>query len=402
MTRNLLGIALAVSLGMLLMWNAACDSNDDDDSNSNDDADDDVDNHDDDTPSDDDTVDDDTADDDAEETVLLDQFQPLLIQKLAQDYETLNYPPASDLIGELSLHPGNADFDYLVQVDTAAPVMYRFTAQADIRGTVYQQLLYAFFYPERPLLATFQENPMWYLLHWYEVGAIDGKLVRITLDTDNQTPLFIEFMQSCGCGWKLFVNQTIDDAAQEEFEAAGQPYPGLAKPEAPHDVQYVFIMPADAADAQSYPVVMDDFGWTDSAHNILAAFTSYKQWLGSEFTVDRGVLYVPQDLDVETPDADPLEIQYFSRLLYDTLYSLAPVGGEAVEVGIFDELGYIWNAYSLFWKYMRNHTDRTEFPGTPRDPAAFEVVHETMNFWDQQTLFETFIYLPESLFGPER
>jgi hypothetical protein len=71
-------------------------------------------------------------------------------------------------------------------------------------------------------------------------------------------------------------------------------------------------------------------------------------------------------------------------------------------VGIFDEYGYIWNSYSPFWKLLRDTTDREEFPGTPRDPAAFEVVHETIDFWAQETLFDTFIYLPESIFGPVR
>jgi len=402
MTRNMLWLTFAFFF-LTLLGGWGCQSADDDDASSDDDdaA------TDDDSAADDDAGDDDAADDDAvdDDTVnedeLLARFQPLLIQKLAPDYGAVNYPPESDLIGELSLHPGNTDFDYLVEVDTAAPVMYHFTAQAEIRGTVYQQLLYEFFYPERPLLYTLEQNAVWYLAHWFDAGAIDGKVVRVTLDIDNATPLFIEVMQSCGCGWKFYVNKLVDDAARAEFEAAGEPYPGLAKPAAPHDVPYVFVMAADVASAQSYPVVLDDYGWTDSAHNFMAAFTSLEQALAADLDVDPALLYVPSDLEVDTTQVGALEPRDFERLPYDPLYTMMPAGSEE-EVGIFDEYGYIWNAYSPFWLAIRNGGTATEFPGTPRDPAAFEVVHETMDFWDRQTLFDTFIYLPESIFGPAR
>jgi hypothetical protein len=348
-------------------------------------------------PDDDSAVDDDESP--GEEPDLLEKFQPLLIQKLAPDYEDVAYPPESDRIGRLSLHPGDEHFDYTVRVNTAAPVMYHFTASAVIRGQTLPQLVFAFFYPERPLLATFADDPIWYLFHWFDAGAIDGKVVRITLDADGETPLLIEAARNCGCGWQLHVNQLVDDEARAEFEALGQEYPGLVKPDAPHDTRYVWIMPADEADVPLRPVVVDDYGWTESPHHVLATFTSLEQWSNSDLEIAPGVLYRPADIDVDVSDAGALDVQSFARLPYDPLYTLSPTGS-ADEVGIFDEYGYVWNAYSLFYRILRDLTDRTEFPGTPRDPADLEVVHETMDFWEQQALYETFIYLPESLFGP--
>jgi hypothetical protein len=381
-------LALLLGAGGLLSCDAAGD--DDDDADGDDAMDDDA--ADDDDA--DDSGDDDTGDSDE---ALLDAFQPLLVQKLADDYSTLAYPPESDLIGRLSLHPGDADFDYLVQVDTAAPVMYRFPASAAIRGREYRQLVYAFFYPERPIPHTRAEDPIGWLKRWYEAGKIDGKVVRVTLDADDATPLLIEVMQSCGCGWQLYVNRTVDDAARAEFEAAGQPYPGLVRADAPHDVQYVWVLPADVSGASLRPVVVDEDGWSISAHHILGAFTSFDQYRASGPAIAKGVLYLPDGLDVALGDPGPLEERRFAREPYDPLYRLT-IEGSDIEVGIFDEFGYIWNSYSPLYKALRG-TGMTEFPGTPRDVAAFEVVHETKPFWEQQALFEAFIYLPVSLFG---
>ena len=362
--------------------------------------------HHDDADGDDDAGGDDASDDSGDDDTggndeaLLDEFQPLLVQKLADDYSALAYPLESDLIGRLSLHPGDADFDYIVQVDTAAPVMYRFAASAQIRGREYRQLVYAFYYPERPIPHTRAEDPLGWLSRWYEAGKIDGKVVRVTLDSDQVTPLLIEVMQSCGCGWQLYVNKIVDDAARAEFEVAGQPYPGLVKTDAPNDVQYVWILPSDVPGAPLRPVVADEDGWSVSAHYILGGFTSFDQYLASGLAITKGVLYLPEGLDAAVSDPGPLEERRFARDPYDPLYHLAVEGSDA-EVGIFDGFGYIWNAYSPLYKALRG-SGMTEFPGTPRDPAAFEVVHETIPFWGQQALFERFIYLPVSLFGAAR
>ena len=107
----------------------------------------------------DDTGDDSAGDDTAgTEQTLLQKFQQALIQRLATDYSQIPYSPNSDSIGQLSLHDGDERFDHIVKVDVDEPVMYSFTGKATIRGRLYRQLLYAWYYPERPLDSTLADD----------------------------------------------------------------------------------------------------------------------------------------------------------------------------------------------------------------------------------------------------
>jgi len=351
---------------------------------------------------DDDTTDDDTADDD-EPTVdeLLQRFRPVVIQQLAEDYAFLPYPETSDRLGELSLHPGDGEFEYTVQVDTAVPVVYTASRVVTIRQQEHLQLLYFFFYPERPIPITMADGFLEYMSMYIWSGLIDGKVVRVTLDADRETPLLIEIARNCGCDWQLYVNQKVDNAVRGEFEAAGEEYPGLVKADAPNDVHYVHLMPADLPGAATTHIaVAAEAGWTDDyPHRHLAAFTSFEQYLSSDIQFAQGDLYLSQNEEDGVFDPGPLTAVSYVLQEYEPLYTL-PVVGTAEAVGIFDPFGFVWNSYSPLTNWMRKQCCFTKYPGTPRDPNELEVVHETMDFWDVTTLFDTFIYLPESLFGP--
>jgi hypothetical protein len=332
---------------------------------------------------------------DTTEARLLRTFQPILAQKLAADYSSLPYPITSDLIGTLSLEPDPEGFDYAVVVNTGAPVMYSQIHTAELRGRSYTQLLYAIFYPERPVSVRQEDNFFEWLDRFVWSGLIDGKVIRITLDAARQYPLFVEVARNCGCSWQLFVNKLVDDEARAEFEDAGLPYPGLVKPEAPHDVQYVWVMPQDLQASPVRVVVVAEEGWGDAPHNVLGAFTSYDQWLASGTEVDQGLLYQPADAMPEAPGTG-METRPVPRIDYAGLYELSPDGG-TTEVGLCDAFGYVWNAYSPLTELMRAF-GASKFPGTPRDPAELEVVHETLDFWNT-SLYEQFIHLPLSIFG---
>jgi len=324
-------------------------------------------------------------------------FQPLLVQQHAESYAELPYPETSDLIGRLSMLPDPEGFDYAVQADTGSPVMYAFETTMTLRGRDYPQLIYAFFYPERPMPLGPEDNFFEWTSRFLYSGLIDGKVIRITLDAEKRFPLFVEVVRNCGCSWQFYANKAVDDAARQEFEDQGTPYPGLGKPDAPHDVQYVWVLPEDLPSARDHVVVVAEEGWGASPHHTLAACTSYEQWLANGPAVGTGVLYVPDDAEGLSLPAGTLEVRPLSRLNYETLRTL-PAGGSDQPVGIFDGFGYVWNAYSPLTKLMRA-LGAKEFPGTPRDPMHLEVVHETMDFW-APSLYERFIYLPESIFGP--
>ena len=362
------------------------------------------DNGDDDDSGDDDNDDNDSADDDDQvdpnqyALELLKKFQPLVIQKLAPDYNALPYPIQSDRIGTVSVHEGDEDFAFTVQVDTTAPVVYHHARRVPIRDGEHYQLLYAFFYPDRPIPFAFKDDPFGYISRYIYSGLIDGKVIRITLDKNDEVPLLVEVTRNCGCDWKLYVNALVDDRARQEYEQAGVTYPGLIKPGAPSDVPYVFIMPSNLPDAPDRVVFVAEEGWTQYPHNPLGVFTSYEQWLESEVAVPRGTLYLPEDDNIPIADGAGLVQVGFDRMDYDLLYRL-PLHDTSQPIGLFDPLGYVWNGYTPLTLWMLKQCCFTRFPGTPRDKDDLEVVHETMDFWDVTALFEAFLNLPESLFG---
>jgi hypothetical protein len=327
---------------------------------------------------------------------LLEKFHPILVQRLAEDYEALPYPRTSDLIGQLSLHVDPDGYDYAVQVDTGSPAMYCKIRKVTIHGDQHYQLVYAFFYPERPIPFTSEDDPIGYFFRYIWSGLIDGKVIRITLDANDRFPLFVEVSQNCGCTWRLFANKMVDDAMRAEFEEDGQVYPGLVRPEAPHDVQYVWVMPEDLNEVETRIVVVAEDGWSVSSHDPMGVFTSYEQWYETGPRVEDGLLYLPRDLDVHIFDSDSLETVYFTRMDYEPLYSLKPEGLDW-NVGVFDQYRHIWNSYPPFSVLLRNMGLSAKFPGTPKDVNFLEVVHETIDYWDT-SLYDRFIHMPQSLF----
>ena len=393
---------LGLSLFLINCEEDDSESANEDDSSGNDDDSADDDSADDDANDDDDADnDDDDMTDDEYKQVLIKKFQPLLIQKLAENYESLTYPMSSDLLGEISLHIGYEDYPYEVQVDTGTPLMYSDARVVEIKGAEHYQLLYAFFYPERPIPYTIEDNFLGYINKYIWSGLIDGKVIRITLDQDEQFPLTVEVARNCGCDWKLYVNRIVDNEARAEFEKESGTYPGLVKPNAPSDVTYVFLMPPDLLDAPQRVVFVAEDGWTQYPHNPLGTFTSYEQWYDSDLTINKGILYLPDDQNVEIFDAASLQTESFTRVPYDPLYLMKP-SGEDQQVGIFDGFHHVWNSYSPLTKWMLDQCCFSKFPGTPKDKDHLEVVHETMDYWDVTLLFDTFIHLPKSLFGTDQ
>ncbi|MCC6159815.1 MAG: hypothetical protein IT350_17315 [Deltaproteobacteria bacterium] len=324
---------------------------------------------------------------------LLERFLPVIVQQLPPDDFELPYPPEYDLMGEVHLGPGDEEFLHIVSVDTNAPTVYATVRHTQIGEHVFSQLIYATFYPARAPHVTFAQNPIKYIPEYLDSGAIDGKVIRITLDATEQVPLFIEVARTCGCDWKLFVNRAVDDAARAEAEAADLAYTGLIDPKAPHDVPYVWIMPADFMVPDARPVVVADWGWDDYPHQVQGSFTSVEQWIGSDLDVESGVVYAPEGAAIGDEAALPVET--YAAMDYDTLYTMP--SGDEPGIGIFDGRGYIWNSYAR-WACWECWGPNALFAGTPRDLAELEVVHETLHYWDAETLIGRFITLPASIF----
>ncbi len=117
-----------------------------------------------------------------------------------------SYPASFDRFGEIFLTGSPKSVQ--VNVNTSRPMMYFYTSEAKIHGRRHEQLVYVWWYPERPEMTA--DDPA--------AGHIDGDTLRITLDLQ-QRPAIFEVLQSCGCGHLVFVSDELEKLARAEFDA---------------------------------------------------------------------------------------------------------------------------------------------------------------------------------------
>lgn len=120
------------------------------------------------------------------------------------------YPENDDRVGGVRLRRDGRSI--AVVVDPSAPKVYAYNGVAKIHGRRYPQLVYVWWFPERPAMAA--DDP--------SAGRIDGGMLRLTLDSQHR-PVIGEASLNCGCGHKLFVARELERAARKEF---GEPRPG--------------------------------------------------------------------------------------------------------------------------------------------------------------------------------
>ncbi len=132
---------------------------------------------------------------------LLARYAPAIVLETRDDR---GYPAEFDRFGAVRL-AGAAD-DIEVQVDTSRPTVYGYTSQAKINGTRRPQLVYVWWFPERPSMTK----------HDPAAGRIDGDTLRLTLDPQNRPAVF-EVVQGCGCGHLVYVAEDIERRARNEF-----------------------------------------------------------------------------------------------------------------------------------------------------------------------------------------
>lgn len=129
------------------------------------------------------------------------RFAPAIVQGFQPLGEGVHYEREDDAIGSPRLN----DDATTVVVDTTRPSVYARVEHATVDGRQMKQLVYAFWYPRRPVGSV-------------ETGAVDGGILRVTLD-DAGTPAIFEYSQPCGCFHGVFVSDAIADAASRQFGA---------------------------------------------------------------------------------------------------------------------------------------------------------------------------------------
>lgn len=149
--------------------------------------------------------------------------------------------------------PGTVVLDASDQpvVDTATPLAYVRVAQALLEGRPHVQLVYTFFFTERPPRGRF--DPL--------AGRLDGLVWRVTLDLDG-TPLVYDSIHPCGCYHLFFPTDRVTPRpAQDSLDEGLFAPQTLAVPNAEqaavlrlesgtHYVQRVSFGPRGGADAR--------------------------------------------------------------------------------------------------------------------------------------------------------
>ena len=139
------------------------------------------------------------ADPDVDVDPDLARFAPVVVQGFQPKGKRPRYNRADDAIGTPIVTADGRGVD----IDTAAPAVFARVEHAEANGTSLKQLVYAFWYPRRPIGSI-------------ETGDVDGGILRITLDAAGRPGVF-EYSQPCGCFHGVFVAEHVEAEARQQF-----------------------------------------------------------------------------------------------------------------------------------------------------------------------------------------
>jgi hypothetical protein len=125
---------------------------------------------------------------------------PVIVQGFQPSEESSpRYDRNDDALGSPCLTAEGAG----VRVETSEPRLYTRVEHTTVNGVQLKQLVYAFWYPRRPVGSV-------------ETGSVDGGVLRITLDAAGHPAVF-EYTQPCGCFHGVFVSEAVNTEAAQEF-----------------------------------------------------------------------------------------------------------------------------------------------------------------------------------------
>ncbi|MEQ8496777.1 MAG: hypothetical protein RLW42_21380, partial [Gammaproteobacteria bacterium] len=140
-----------------------------------------------------------------DDATLLARYAPVIA---IENADTVSYDPNADRFGEVYM--SGADLRQAQPlIDVEHPAVYTYVQDVTIDGVALKQLVYTFWFPERPRLNGGFDP---------EVGATQGAIIRVTLDDANR-PVVYENVSSCGCYYKVFPSVDLEQRAAREFGA---------------------------------------------------------------------------------------------------------------------------------------------------------------------------------------
>ena len=120
--------------------------------------------------------------------------------------EKVSYDPKADRFGKVTMSGSDVkSAQPLIDVDS--PTVYTYVESHEIAGQRVKQLVYNFWFPERPKLKGGFDP---------EVGSTQGAIIRISLDAANR-PVLYENVSSCGCYYKIFPSERLETMAAAQY-----------------------------------------------------------------------------------------------------------------------------------------------------------------------------------------
>lgn len=277
------------------------------------------------------------------------QWAPMIVQGEQPDGERADYERTADELGWPTL---SSDGER-VNIDVARPVVFARVEHAVVDEESLKQLVYAFWYPERPVGTI-------------ETGSVDGGILRLTLGADG-VPGVIEYSQPCGCFHGVFVAEHVEQAAKEEYEA-------LAK---------------------------------DRRYAVEPAITGDEDWVVRDLVQvepgDRPVLYVSAGRHfceairfqpVDAARGRAAESRPYTLQPYESLTAIPREGGGAGSM--FRPDGLVIGGKRWKEEIMLSDLDN---PGWPRRLDRM-LIHWDHDRWTDETLLQRHLRLPSSFVRP--
>lgn len=240
------------------------------------------------------------------------------------------------------------DTTFNVNIHTNRPAMYARVETEKVNGVWLKQLVYEFWYSERPVGGV-------------QKGDIDGGVLRVTVDSQNR-PIIYEYAQTCGCYHGAFVADWVEALAADAFPALAAGKQLHVEAEGSEwDVRDV----VRAATAHSRPVL-----FVESGIHMLAA-------LQTDNVVDRWTA---------------VDSSQYSLYPYEALESI-PIEGEEGRNSMFNASGLVWGAQRSGEEVLFFDLDH---PGWPRHLDRMKI-HWDKEGWLDDNLIMSEFRIPETV-----
>lgn len=285
-----------------------------------------------------------------DDEALLARYAPVIA---VEHKDHVSYDPNADRFGEVQM-TGNDLPHAQPRIDVEHPTVYTYVQHATIDGVPLKQLVYTFWFPERPKLGGGFDP---------EVGATQGAIIRVSLNAANE-PVIYENVSSCGCYYKVFPTAGLEKLAAQQYGAPLKRKHFSLENDVPKKIDVNMPNLVDAG-GDGHVIA----AYTAGAHDV----ASIAPYTGAGDRAHRTYRMLP----------------------YEALENLPFNGGT---ISMFDEEGLVRSADRLEATLLA--ASGMYHAGTPRQRGTLMIYFDQADF-DDPTLLTRYLRLPAGAFAGE-